>query len=159
MIMDENDAAKAVAACRYPMDGGNRGCGFRRAWRYGLRDTEEMLAEAAHEPIVILQIEHIDAARRLDRILEVPGIDSILVGAYDFSASMGKPGRFDDPDVCAAIDEVCAKVAGKGILLGTYCESDFDVWLRRGVRYMGIKNDTGAMIDGWRGALLKARAK
>ena len=159
MVMDEDDAARAVAACRYPMDGGNRGCGFRRAWRYGVRDTDEMLAEAAHEPLVIIQLEHIDAARRLDKILDVPGVDSILVGPYDFSASMGKPGRFDDPEVRAVLDEACARVVEKGILLGCYCEGDFETWRRRGVRYMSVKNDTNAMIDGWRAALAKAGAR
>ena len=141
------------------MDGGNRGCGFRRAWRYGVRDTDEMLSEAAHEPLVIIQLEHIDAARRLDKILAVPGVDSILVGPYDFSASMGKPGRFDDPEVRAALDEACARVVERGILLGCYCEGDFETWRRRGVRYMSVKNDTNAMIDGWRAALAKAGAR
>ena len=72
---------------------------------------------------------------------------------------MGKPGRFDDPEVRAALDEACAKIVGKGILLGCYCESDFETWRRRGVRYMSVKNDTNAMIDGWRGALAKAGAR
>ena len=156
MVMDENDAAKAVAACRYPIHGGNRGCGFRRGWEYGARDTEEYLAESAHDPLVIIQLEHIDAARRLDRILAVPGIDSILIGPYDFSMSMGKPGRFDDLEVKAAIDEACARIVAQGLLLGTYCESDFDVWRRRGVRYMSVKNDTNAMLDGFRSAIGKA---
>ena len=43
MVMDENDAARAVAACRYPMDGGNRGCGFRRGWNYGAQDAKTFL--------------------------------------------------------------------------------------------------------------------
>ena len=117
-----------------------------------------MFEEAAHEPLVIIQLEHVDAARRLDKILAVPGIDSILIGPYDFSASMGKPNRFEDPEVRAAIDEACAKVVAKGILLGCYCEGDFESWRRRGVRYMGIKNDTGAILDGWLAALAKAKA-
>lgn len=157
MVMDEQDAARAVSACRYPMNGGDRGCGFRRAWQYGIRDTAEMLAEAAHEPLVIIQLEHIASAQRLDRILEVPGIDSILIGPYDFSASMGKPGQFNDPEVRAALDAACAKVVAKGILLGCYCESDFETWRGRGVSYMSVKNDTNAMLDGWRAALAKAK--
>ena len=36
--------------------------------------------------------------RDLDRILKVPGLDSILIGPYDFSASMGKAGQWDDPE-------------------------------------------------------------
>ena len=117
------------------------------------------VTEAAHEPLVIIQLEHIDAARRLDKILDVPGVDSILVGPYDFSASMGKPGRFDDPEVRAVLNDACARVVEKGILLGCYCEGDFETWRRRGVRYMSVKNDTSAMIDGWRAALAKAGAR
>ena len=159
MVMDENDAATAVAACRYPIHGGNRGCGFRRGWDYGARDTAEYLAESAHDPLVIIQLEHIDAARRLDKILAVPGVDSVLIGPYDFSMSMGKPGRFDDPEVMAAFDEACAKVIAKGIPLGVYCESNFDDWRRRGVTYMSVKNDTNAMLWGFQAAIGKASAR
>ena len=159
MVMDEDDAAKAVAACRYPIHGGNRGCGFRRGWEYGARNTEEYLAESAHDPLVIIQLEHIDAARRLDRILAVPGIDSILIGPYDFSMSMSKPGQFDDPEVSAAFDEACAKVIAKGIPLGVYCENGFDTWRKRGVTYMAVKNDTNAMLGGFQDALKKASAR
>lgn len=156
MVMDENDAARAVAACRYPIHGGDRGCGFRRGWEYGARDTESYLDGAAHDPLVILQLEHVDAARRIDRILAVPGIDSVVVGPYDFSMSMGKPGCFDDPEVKAALDAVCAKVVAKGLPLGTYCECGFDLWRMRGVSYMSVKNDTNAMLDGFRSAIQKA---
>ena len=159
MVMDECDAAKAVAACRYPIHGGNRGCGLRRGWDYGARDTAEYLAESAHDPLVIIQLEHVDAARRLDRILEVPGIDSILIGPYDFSMSMGKPGMFDDSEVSRAFDEACAKIVAKGVPLGVYCESGFAKWRARGVSYMSVKNDTNAMLDGFRAAIAKAESK
>lgn len=156
MVMDEADAAKAVAACRYPVHGGNRGCGYRRGWNYGAGDTEAYLAASAHDPLVILQLEHIDAARRLDAILAVPGIDSVLIGPYDFSMSMGKPGQFDDLEVPAAFDAACAKVVAKGLPLGVYCESNFADWRRRGVSYMSVKNDTNAMLWGFREAIRKA---
>lgn len=156
MVMDENDAARAVAACRYPMDGGNRGCGFRRGWNYGAEDLDRYFGSSRREPLVILQLEHVDAAKRIDRILDVPGIDSVLVGPYDLSASMGRPGAFDDPEVSAVIDEVCRKTVSRGILLGCYTESAFDLWRRRGVSYMGIKNDTGALLEGLRA--MKRRA-
>lgn len=156
MVMDEDDAAKAVAACRYPIHGGNRGCGFRRGWDYGARDADDYLALSAHDPMVIIQLEHVDAALRLDKILDVPGIDSILIGPYDFSMSMGRPGQFDDPEVKAALDACCAKIVAKGILLGTYCESDFDGWRSRGVQYMSVKNDTNAMLAGFQAAIRKA---
>ena len=39
--------------------------------------------------IVIAQIEHIDAVQNLDKILSVSGIDGVIIGPYDLSASLG----------------------------------------------------------------------
>jgi len=158
MVMDEKDAALAVSACRYPCHGGDRGCGFRRGWAYGVAETGEYLAASARDPLVLLQLEHIDAARRLDAILEVSGIDGILIGPYDFSMSMGVPGDFHDPAFAAEMDAACGKIRAKGLLLGCYCEADFDVWRRRGVQFMAVKNDTNAMLLGYRAMLERARA-
>ena len=157
MVMDEDDAARAVSYCRYPIHGGTRGVGPRRGHNYGADDFAKYLEESAHDPLVILQLEHVEAARRLDRILEVPGIDSIMVGPYDFSMSMGKPGQFDDPEVSSLLDECCRKVREKGLLLGCYAESGFDAWKRRGVQYMAVRNDTGAMFEGCRLQMARAR--
>ena len=149
MVLSAEDAAYAVAACRYPPTG-NRGCGFRRGNRYGTIPNAEYLAQAEHEPLVILQIEHIDAVRDLDGILAVPGVDSCLVGPYDLSTTLGKAGAFDDPEVNAVFDEVCFKVRKAGKLLGVYAEGNYDRWLRRGVQYIGCINDTSAMAMGFR---------
>lgn len=63
---------------------------------------------------------------------------------------------FDDPEVSRAFDEACAKIVAKGIPLGVYCENDFAKWRARGVSYMSVKNDTNAMLDGFRAAIAKA---
>lgn len=149
MVMNAEDAAKAVAACRYPIHGGNRGCGYRRLFDYGARAVDAYLDEAKTNPLVIVQLEHIDAVRDLDRILAVPGLGSVLIGPYDLSMSMGKPGDWHDPEVVAVFDASCRKVRAAGIPLGVYAECDFDVWRRRGVDYMAIKNDTNAMLLGF----------
>ena len=99
------------------------------------------------------------SARRLDQILEVPGIDAIIVGPYDFTMSMGKPGQFDDPEVSSTLDECCRKIREKGILLGCYTESSFDVWKQRGVQFMAIRNDTSAMFEGCKLQIARARGE
>lgn len=150
MINTAEEAEKAVSACRYPMDGGSRGCGMRRGHIYGTISLDEYYRRAQDEPMVILQIEHIKAYKNLDEILEVPGIGSIMVGPYDLSASMGLPGKFDDPELNAVYDDICRKVVAKGIPLGVYTECNFSLWKARKVDYIGIANDTGAMFNGLR---------
>lgn len=51
-------------------------------------------------------IEHIDAVNAIDSILSVPGIDAYIIGPYDLSGSIGRPGELDDPEVQAAIERV-----------------------------------------------------
>jgi len=149
MILTAEDAAKAVAACRYPTEG-NRGAGFRRGLCYGTMPLPEYLDRARRAPLVILQIEHIEACRNIDAILAVPGVDSVLIGPYDLSFSMGKPGMFTDPEVKETIDTVCRKARAAGKILGAYAEGNYDLWAARGVQYMGIINDTTAMQMGFK---------
>ena len=150
MVMNEQDVARAVSACRYTIHGGDRGCGYRRGQEYGAVPVEKYLADAARRPYVVVQLEHIEAVKRLDAILSVPGLDGILIGPYDLSMSMGKPGQWTDPEVAAVFDACCQKVKASGKTLGVYTECLFDVWKRRGVDYMAIKNDTNAMLLGFR---------
>ena len=59
---------------------------------------------------MIVQIEHIDAVKTLEDILDVKGVDGIIVGPYDLSASMGFPGEFDRSEVkkvLGDVDRIC----------------------------------------------------
>jgi 2-keto-3-deoxy-L-rhamnonate aldolase RhmA len=84
---------------------GVRGVGVARANRYGAT-LSEYLAEADTHSAVIVQVEHIDAVHNLEQILDTDGVDAILVGPYDLSASLGKAGKISDPEVQAAIARV-----------------------------------------------------
>ena len=66
MVRTGEDMRAAVSACRYPPEG-TRGCGLRRAVHYGAKSTRQYFAESANEPLIIAQIEHIDAVHNLDR--------------------------------------------------------------------------------------------
>ena len=156
MVMDEKDAAYAVSACRYGIHGGDRGCGYRRGNRYGAVDVKAYLDDAARRPYVVIQVEHIEAVKRLDAILAVPGVDGVLIGPYDLSMSMNKPGQWTDPEVAAVFDDCCRRVKASGKTLGVYTECLFDVWRRRRVDYMAIKNDTNAMLLGFQQMLKEA---
>ena len=149
MVMNKEDAEYAVRACRYPLTG-NRGCGFRRGNAYGSIPMDEYYAFSEKEPLVIVQIEHIEAVRNLDEILSVPGVDAILVGPYDLTISMGKPGQWDDPEVGKIIDTICEKALKAGKILGAYAECQFERWRKRGVNFLAGANDTGALINGYR---------
>lgn len=104
MIKNAKEARQAVSFVKYPPHG-KRGVGLYRAQGYGT-SFNEYKKWVHEESVVIAQVEHIDAVNDLENILAVEGIDGIIVGPYDLSASMGKPGEFDAPEVVEALKRV-----------------------------------------------------
>ncbi len=156
MVNTAEEAAAAVAACKYP-PAGIRGCGVRRATRYGAMAFDEYLKASESEPMVIIQIEHVDAVKNLDAILKVPGIDNICVGPCDLSGSMGKLNQLDDPEVNKVIDEVCSKTLAAGLMLGTAGLSQ-ESCIKRGIQWDAVASDCGMISTGGR-AIIENRIK
>lgn len=84
---------------------GSRGLGFGRAQGYGLK-VSEYLGTANENILLSVQAESAEAVKNIESIVRVPGLDAVLVGPYDLSASMGLPGQVNHPDVQAAIQRV-----------------------------------------------------
>jgi 2-dehydro-3-deoxyglucarate aldolase len=97
-------AADVVRWSRYAPEGA-RGVGLARAHGYGVR-FREYVSSANADVAVIVQAEHARAVENIDEIVRVPGVDAVLLGPYDLSASLGKMGQIDDPVVVAAIERV-----------------------------------------------------
>jgi len=101
-------------ACRWP-PAGKRGVGFSRANLFG--KNFESYTEESQKPLLIAMIESIDAVNNLEEILLVQGLDAILIGPYDLSASMGIVTQFDHPkfkemmkkirSLCSAANVAC----------------------------------------------------
>jgi 2-dehydro-3-deoxyglucarate aldolase len=90
-------------ACRWP-PAGTRGVGFSRANLFG-KHFDAYRSEA-HAPLLVAMIEHHRAVNNLDAILQVEGLDAILVGPYDLSSSMGLTAQFDAPEFVLAMDRI-----------------------------------------------------
>ena len=99
-------AAQLIAvrnACRWP-PAGTRGVGFSRANLFGKHF--ETYREEAQAPLLVAMIEHGRAVECLGEILAVDGLDAILIGPYDLSASMGLTAQFDEPAFIAAMERI-----------------------------------------------------
>jgi 2-keto-3-deoxy-L-rhamnonate aldolase RhmA len=104
------EAKKAVNSIKYPPEG-TRGVGLARAQGYGF-NFENYRDIKAKKIMLIVQIEHINAIKELDKIIQTDGVDGTFIGPYDLSGSLGKPGQWDEPDVKEAIktyEEISSK--------------------------------------------------
>jgi len=117
-VKSVEEAKLALQLCKYPPEG-LRSVGLARAHGYGEK-FQEYVASANNEIAIILQIEHIDAVNNIEEIIKVPGIDALFIGPYDLSASMGKTGQVNDPDVQNAIAHVKKAAKEANMPLGIF---------------------------------------
>ena len=92
MIESATQLIRVRDNCRWP-PGGSRGVGFSRANLFGKHF--EAYSDEAQAPLLVGMIEHIRAVENLKDILQVDGLDAILIGPYDLSASMGLTAKFE----------------------------------------------------------------
>ena len=130
-------------SCRWP-PAGTRGVGFSRANLFGKHFEE--YREEAQAPLLVAMIEHHQAVARLDAILEVDGLDAILIGPYDLAASMGLSAQFDHPEFCATMERIRTLAAAKSIPAGVHVVAPSPEQLRQrlgdGYRFIAYSIDS-----------------
>jgi 2-dehydro-3-deoxyglucarate aldolase len=123
---------------------GNRGVGFSRANLYG-KNFAANLNEAKH-PFLVAMIENIEAVGELEGILKVKGLDAILIGSYDLSASMDLTGQFNHPDFIALMNEIKNKSKVAKIPFGVHVvepsKSILNQRLSEGCRFIAYSIDS-----------------
>nr|WP_312578354.1 aldolase/citrate lyase family protein [Sedimentibacter sp.] len=131
---------------------GNRGLSTnQRAAMYSAWNREVGYIEHSNKnSLVVVHVENIDMAERVDELLEIPQLDVIFVGPSDLSQSMGKPGQMNDPDVVAVIEDVFRKVLAKGKAVGIYCGTPAAIkkYVNLGATYIAYGSDVTNMVDG-----------
>jgi len=148
MVNSQDEAEAAVSAVKYPPEG-KRSIGLARAQGYGVRFEEYFEWQRDHS-LVVVQIEHIKAVENLESILSVPGIDAYIVGPYDLSGSLGRPGQFDSKEYVESIRHIVSVSRKLGVPGGIHIvEPDTTQLLQRieeGHRFIAYGMDT-RMLD------------
>jgi 2-dehydro-3-deoxyglucarate aldolase len=117
MVESGPSLAAVRDACRWP-PAGTRGVGFSRANLFG-KHFQAYRGEA-QAPLLVAMIEHTRAVDRLDEILGVEGLDALLIGPYDLSASMGLTAQFDHPQFLSAMEAIRTHAAAQRIACGIH---------------------------------------
>ena len=72
------------------------------------------------QPFIVAMIENINALEQLDNILRVKGLDAILIGPYDLSASMNLTAEFEEPKFWDAVLTIKDKADKANIPCGVH---------------------------------------
>jgi 4-hydroxy-2-oxoheptanedioate aldolase len=159
LINTPEDAAKAVAAVRYPPVG-IRSSGPVRAMHYGGADY---VAHANDEVVVMAMIETKEGLANLDAICATPGLDAVYIGPADLSFALGLAPRGDNPDPLhlATCDKILKAAHKHGIKAVMHCASAAFAAgaVKRGFDMVMLTSDLSCMIAGARLQLDEFKAK
>ena len=133
------DAKKIVEySCFAPR--GNRGLGLVRQNMWGSRSL------LSPDPVLIPQIETKRGVENLEEISSL-GFDYYLIGPYDLSLSLGKPGEFDNPDFMIYINKINGIIPTEkmAVHIPSNVQKELQKYQGYGIRCLGM--DTMAMLD------------
>ena len=157
-VQNAEEAAQAVAACRYPPAGrrgittSGRGSRFGRVANY--------LEKADSQICVLVQVETAEALEQLEAIAAVDGDDGVFIGPADLSASLGHIGKPNHPDVREAIRLAGQRLVATGKPAGilTASEADARSYIEWGYSFVAVGTDLGLLVRG-ADALMKSFQK
>ena len=111
-VQTTEEAAKAVAAIRYPTKGVRGVAGVTRASRFGR--VKDYYKRAADELCLLVQIETRDGLKNLEAIAKTDGVDGVFIGPADLAAGLGHLGDIGNPEVQSAIQDAIKRIRACG---------------------------------------------
>jgi len=153
-VQSAEDVARAARAVRYPPLGVRGTCTASRSSRYGtLRPQFAAHTKKANDSVLLVAlIEDMAGVRAIKDIVACePGVDVVLVGRSDLSASIGQIGQADHPEVMNATTTIiqaanqASRPVAAGIVLGSLGETE--KWMTAGCRFITYGTDSDLVLD------------
>jgi len=131
MVESADQLQNAVSWSSYPPKG-KRGVGYSRANLYGER-FDEYIQDIDENLILVAQIEDIKAVDCLNDILNVQGLDAIIVGPYDLSGSMGLTAEFNNPKFLSVIEKIRDMAKQNKVPMGIHIVQPDELQLQKNI--------------------------
>lgn len=142
-VNNPEEAARAVRYAKYPPEGER---GLSPGWvRVAGEDWDHVIKTANEETVLVLQVESREAYENIDETKKIPGIDVLLVGPLDLSASVGKITETSSREVQEIMEDVPRKLEGTSIVAGTTLMDVGEIQekIRWGYRFLNVGNIVG----------------
>ncbi|WP_329081045.1 aldolase/citrate lyase family protein [Streptomyces niveus] len=112
-----DEAEQIALACRFPPRG--RRSQTTTVPQLGMRPTPARELNPALDGTTVVQVllETPAGIANADAIARLDGVDMLAIGANDFTAELGVPGRYGDPRLRAAVETVAEACRRHGKLL------------------------------------------
>ncbi|HEY9065543.1 MAG TPA: 2-dehydro-3-deoxyglucarate aldolase [Burkholderiaceae bacterium] len=142
-IESPDEAARAVAATRYPPQGFRGVSVSQRSNKFG--SIKDYFAGVNDQICVMVQIESRKGVAAAAEIAKVDGVDGLFVGPSDLAAGFGHLGNANHPEVQAAMAQIieAGQAAGKPIGILAPIEADARRYIAQGITFVAVGSDLG----------------
>lgn len=143
-INSAEDARKAVEICSYP-PAGVRGWNPQRAGHYGQIGQAAYVEIAERETKRMMIVEQEQGFHNIEEIVQVEGVDFIVLGPGDLSVGMGLKGKQEDPRIGELMEhaaEVCIRYQKPFLAWPAMKEESLREWERKGASLFGFPQDS-----------------
>lgn len=123
-VSSADEARLAMDAVRYEPQGRRGSCPTVRAADYSLSSWTEHYEKSNRDIFTLVLVETREGFDNLERILEVEGIDAVLLGPFDLASSLGVPGQVKHSKVVQRVEHAKGVVRQAGV---TLCAWDMEV--------------------------------
>jgi len=153
-IRSRDEAERAVALCHYPPKG-ERGLSVHRHLGYKSTDLASENKRANDQAVVALMIENKLGLEACADIAQVPGVDFLLEGAADLSASLDVPWETRHPSVLEAVARIdsIARASNLAFCAIPRAKQDYVTWRTIGLSLFVLGTDRGVIRKGMKGHL------
>jgi 4-hydroxy-2-oxoheptanedioate aldolase len=155
------EEARALAhAMEYPPAGTRAfGASLHRATRYGLDVATHLKAPRQGVSLIVI-IESVPGVANVEDILAVQGVDGAIIGPWDLTTDLGRPGDFSQPAYAQAVTRIEEVAASRGKIFGTapHPGNSLEALVARGHRLLILGNDVSLIREAMSTQIAKARS-
>ncbi len=136
-----------VASAYYPPKG-DRGVAGSPASTFGLEFDEEYMQTANESVFVVIQVETAELVDNIDRVAQIEGIDSLLIGPADLSSQLGDPLDTDTAEFQRAVDRVRRAAERNDVAPGYWIGlDDAEPFVEEGWQVLSLGSDAALLAQ------------
>jgi 2-keto-3-deoxy-L-rhamnonate aldolase RhmA len=147
-ITTPEQVKSVLSMMKYPPEGARGNAQARGYTNFRSGNVLETMKRANEENLLVVQVETKEAVECIEDIVQIPGVDIILVGPNDLSISLGVGGQMHAPQLVEAITRVISACNKYGVVPGIHCNdlAHSVEWTKKGMRFVSALSEIGCMV-------------